>query len=70
MVTQLVLLCLGSLGILCEFWSLMVLVLWLNVVGPWPFHCNLWQRYLDSKQRSVEYRLYGNYRGKTVVSFK
>ena len=45
-------------------------MLWLNVVGPWPFHCNLRHHYLDSKQRSIEYCLYGNYQGKTVVSFK
>lgn len=47
-----------------------MLQLWPNVVGPRRFHCNLRQRYLDSKRRSVEYRLYGNYQGKTVVSFK
>lgn len=47
-----------------------MLRLWLNVVSPRLFHCNLQQRYLDSTQRSVEYRLYRNYRGKTVVSFK
>lgn len=47
-----------------------MLWLWLDVVGPRPFHRNLRQRYLDSKRRSVEYHLYGNYQGKTVVSFK